>query len=296
MQGIVAAVPTPVDEDLSPMRQPFLDHCRWALANGCDGLNILGSTGEANSFDAATRRAVMGWAADALDVSRLMIGTGTPALADTIRLTLHADDLGYPVALVLPPYYYKPGTDDGLFRWFEALDSALTGRRIRIFFYNFPQMTGIGLPPGLIARLHRAHPQRFTGIKDSSGDLAWCRDLARRLPGFAVFPSSETSLEEAARSGFAGVISATVNLSAPLCGRVWADRARPDPALLDRIGTIRTAISRHPLVPAVKYLVGRQLGQPAQWTNVVPPFTSLADGARRDLDHLFASRIAAAAD
>lgn len=296
MQGIIAAVPTPVSNDLSPMRQPFLDHCRWALANGCDGLNILGSTGEANSFDAATRCEVMGWAADALDVSRLMVGTGTPSLAETIRLTQHADDLGYPVALVLPPYYYKPAADDGLFRWFGALHDALAGRRIRIYFYNFPQMTGIALSPDLIARLHRAHPQRFTGIKDSSGDLAYCRDLTRRLPGFEVFPSSETSLGEAARSGFSGIISATVNLSAPLCGRVWTDRTHPDPAQLDRIGAIRTAISRHPLIPAVKYLVGKRLDQTANWANVIPPFTSLTDEARDELDRLFTAELAVSAD
>ncbi|MEO2038645.1 MAG: dihydrodipicolinate synthase family protein, partial [Martelella sp.] len=88
MKGIVAAVPTPVDHQGRALKEPFLEHCRWALANGCDGLNILGTTGEANSLGIGARKAVMRWAAEAFDPARLMVGTGLPALADTLDLTL----------------------------------------------------------------------------------------------------------------------------------------------------------------------------------------------------------------
>ena len=121
MQGVIAAVPTPVDTAFHPQKALFLEHCQWALANGCDGLNILGSTGEANSLSIQARRDVMGWAAAALPKTRLMVGTGTPALAETIALTEHADDLGYSVALVLPPYYYTPASDAGLIAWYMML-------------------------------------------------------------------------------------------------------------------------------------------------------------------------------
>lgn len=225
MQGIIAAVPTPVDASGAPLREPFLEHCRWALANGCDGLNVLGSTGEANSFSADARRAVMAWAATGLDVGRLMVGTGTPSLAETIALTETADDLGYSVALVLPPYYYKPLSEDGLYLYYRALHEALGARPIRIYFYNYPQLTGLVIPLPVIARLAADFPGRFQGIKDSSGDLPYARAMVTALPGFAVFPSSETSLGEANASGFAGCISATVNASAPLCGAIWQARA-----------------------------------------------------------------------
>lgn len=274
MQGIIAAVPTPIDARGTPQRAPFVEHCQWALANGCDGLNVLGSTGEANSTDMAARRQVMGWAAEACDPAQLMVGTATPSLHETIALTIHADDLGYAVALVLPPYYYKPASEDGLFAWYAALHEALGDRKIRVYFYNYPQMTGITLPPTLIARLHRAYPERFTGIKDSSGDLAYCRALAADLPGFAVFPSSETSLAEAAASGFAGCISATVNHSAPLCGQIWAERDAPDAAALARIGELRAGIASQPLIPSVKHMVQRRTGD-AIWANVLPPFLPL---------------------
>ncbi len=281
MQGIIAAVPTPVDATGRPIEALFLDHARWALANGCDGLNVLGSTGEANSFDSATRRQVMGWAARGLDPARLMVGTGTPSLAETVALTEHADDLGYPVALVLPPYYYTPPSDQGLIRWYAALHAALGDRPIRVWFYNYPQMTGFPIPPSVIGALHRMAPGRFDGIKDSSGDLAYCRDLAASLPALRVFPSSETSLGEARASGFAGCISATVNHSAPLCARVWQGDSAPE--LAARIAQLRAAIAAQPLIPSVKHLVARRTGV-ADWDNILPPFVALTPAERAGLD------------
>lgn len=285
MRGIVAAVPTPVDENGVALKEPFLEHCAWALANGCDALNVLGTTGEANSLGIAQRKQVMAWATEAFDTGRLMVGTGLPSLDDTLDLTRTAAELGYRVALVLPPFYYKPASDDGLVAWYETLDRALGGTPIEIYFYNFPQMTGVPIPVDVVARLVQANPARFTGIKDSSGDLAYCRELVKRVPGLKVFPSSETALTEANESGFAGCISATVNVSAPLCADYVAG---PDPALATRIASLRADIAAHPLVPAVKYLVGRRSGAPA-WNAVLSPFVPLDDDSRQALDTVAAN-------
>ncbi|MFW8636005.1 dihydrodipicolinate synthase family protein [Cribrihabitans pelagius] len=285
MEGVIAAAPTPVDGAGRPQRTSFLEHCAWALANGCHGLNILGSTGEASSFDTAARMEVMTWAAEALDTRRLMAGTGTPALAETIALTAHADDLGYEVALVLPPYYYTPPSPEGLILWYGALHGALGARRIKVYFYNYPQMTGFALPAQVVETLHRAHPERFCGIKDSSGDLGYCRGLAAAMPDLRVFPSSETSLGETAASGFAGCISATANVSAPLCRQLWDSRRTLEPALAEAVGAIRQAVAAQPLIPAVKYLTGRRCGD-GQWNNVLPPFLPLPADARRALDSI----------
>ena len=280
MKGIIAAVPTPVDREGRALREPFLAHCRWALANGCDGLNVLGTTGEANSLGVDARKQIMAWAAEAFDPAQLMVGTGLPALDDTLELTRAAAAAGYRVALVLPPFYYKPVSDDGLFSWYMALDRALGTSPIQIWFYNFPQMTGVPIPVEVVVRLAAARPERFAGIKDSSGDLAYCRKLVERVPGLAVFPSSETALADMRQSGFAGCISATVNISAPLCARYLA---APDTALAAHIGETRRQIAAHPLVPAVKYLVAKRSGDPA-WQTVLPPFTQLGDAACAALD------------
>lgn len=297
MEGVIAAVPTPMDSAGRPQREPFLEHCRWALANGCHGLNILGSTGEANSLDTAARMEVMTWAAGALDTRRLMAGTGTPSLAETIALTAHADDLGYPVALVLPPYYYTPPAAEGLIAWYRALHEALGARRIKFYFYNYPQMNGFPLPAEVIETLHRAHPERFCGIKDSSGDLGYCRGLAAAMPDLRVFPSNETALAEAAGSGFAGCISATANISAPLCRALWERRGAPNMGLAEAVGAIREAVAAQPLIPAVKYLTGRRRGDgDGGWNTVLPPFLPLPPEARRALDEIEVTEPARAAE
>ncbi|MCY6380144.1 dihydrodipicolinate synthase family protein [Hoeflea prorocentri] len=274
MQGVIAAVPTPISPSGEPVRDLFVEHCRWALDNGCDGLNILGSTGEANSFATPARKSVMSWAASDVDTASLMVGTGTPSLAETIDLTSHADDCGYGVALVLPPYYYKPVSDDGLVQWYANLHEALGERQVRIYFYNFPQMTGITISPTVIERLHQAWPHRFCGIKDSSGDLDYCRNLVGRMPDLDVFPSSEVALSEAAASGFAGCISATVNETAPLCADLWAGRSAPDTALVQQISGLRSAIAAQALIPSVKSLVAKRTGEDT-WKRVLPPFQEL---------------------
>ena len=246
------------------------------------GSTYWGSTGEANSLPLDARRAVMGWAADALDRARLMVGTATPSLEETIGLTGHAASLGYRVALVLPPYYYKPVGDAGLVAWYTSLHEALGDADIEIFFYNYPQMTGLSVPGGVIETLARTFPSRFTGIKDSSGDLGYCRAIAASIPDFSVFPSSETALAEAHEAGFAGCISATANHTAGLSAEAWRQRADPPAAALERMAAERAAIAGAGLIPAIKALVAQRSADPS-WRNVLPPFLPLTEEAARKL-------------
>ena len=275
MQGIIAAVPTPVDTLLAPIKALFQEHCQWALAHGCDGLNILGSTGEATSFGAAARADVMGWAVEACPKTRLMVGTGTPSLSETIALTRHADDLGYGVALVLPPYYYQPVSDAGLVDYYSALHEALGTRRIQIYFYNFPQMTGITIPVSVISTLARLFPERFAGIKDSSGDLDYARAIVGLGQDLRVFPSAETVLSHARKDGFAGCISASVNITAPLCAQVWAAEDEAPEELVSEIARKRGILAGPDLIPSIKHLVGLRSGHSA-WRHMVPPFVALS--------------------
>lgn len=274
MEGVIAAVPTPVNENGEPQQVPFVEHCKWVLTNGGDGLNILGSTGEANSFSTSARKQIMSWAADAISTDQLMVGTGTPSLAETITLTCHAADLGYSVALVLPPYYYKPISNEGLVAWYTALHAALKDRPIQVYFYNFPQMAGLGIPVSVINALASANPARFTGIKDSSGDLEYCRDIVKAVPNMRVFPSSETALGVARGSGFAGCISATVNETVALSAEVWQGQGSGGTA--DEVARQRTAIAGPTLIPSVKALVEARTFNPI-WRNTLPPFVPLTD-------------------
>ncbi|WP_114967159.1 dihydrodipicolinate synthase family protein [Alkalilacustris brevis] len=284
IKGVIAAVPSPLAANARAAAPAidtdrFVQHARWALDHGCDGLNVLGSTGEANSFSPEARAALMRAAAGALPVGRMMVGTGAPDLETAIRLTALAGSLGFTGALVLPPYYYSAVSDDGLFAFFERLIAETAAEAPPIYLYNFPQMTGLNFAPELVARLRAAYPDRVLGIKDSSGDLDYAAQLAG-IEGLDVFPSSESALGQADAKGFAGVISATVNLSAPLAQRVW--RAQDDATALGQLSHIRETVSARPLIPAVKHLVGRRLGDEA-WDALLPPFLPLSQADRAAL-------------
>jgi len=269
IEGVIAAVPTPFLEDGSPDITAFLSHCKWALANGADGLNVLGTTGEANSQNVSARKQMMKAAAEALDPGVLMVGTGAPDFETTLELTRYADELGYPVALILPPYYYKPVPDSALLKWFEALDTALGDAPIEIYLYNFPALTGIPYSVDMIGKL----PKRVTGIKDSSADLPYCREIVRQNPDFKVFPSSETALGTARADGFAGCISASVNVTAPLAAKLWRDEAK-DAELLKTVTSLRTTMASVPLIAAVKYLISRREKDP-NWETLRLPLEPL---------------------
>ncbi|ENN84598.1 hypothetical protein RHSP_40559 [Rhizobium freirei PRF 81] len=288
--GVIAAVPTPFDKHGDIDADAFIEHARWCLGNGCDFLNVLGTTGEANSLSAAQRAALMTTAAHGLDGRRLMVGTGTPDLETTAVLTRRAFDLGFAAALVLPPYYYKPVEEDGLFAWFAELVRMTAETPIPIYLYNFPQLTGIEFSPALSARLSQAFPERIHGAKDSSGNLAYARELAK-IEGFGVFPSSEAALADAGRDGYAGCISATVNIDPRSSQQLWRDQQNT--GLLEQVRGLRQAIAAHPLIPAVKHLVDRRTGN-AVWNKVLPPQLPITDEKR--LKALDALRIAALAD
>lgn len=282
LSGVIAAIPTPVTKNGEPDTDRFLRHARWALANGCDALNVLGTTGEANSFSPRQRMRVMTVAAAELDRRRLMVGTGTPDLGTTVELTRFAHQEGFAAALVLPPYYYKGVSDDGLFAWFETLVDETRQTPIPLYLYNFPQMTGLKFSPQLASRLSAAFPERIRGAKDSSGDLVYAAELAR-IEGFDVFPSNETALARAAAERYAGCISATASVTAPLVARLWANPS--DGVLLGRADAARRTIAAQPLIPAVKYLTGLLHGDTAYET-LLPPHLPLMDVQKAALGHI----------
>lgn len=276
LSGVIAAAATPLTADGGIDTAAYLEHCRWLLAHGCDGINVLGTTGEANSIGLATRHHLLDTVrASDLPMTQLMVGTGGCALADTIDLTRHAVQCGFAGQLVLPPFYYKPVDDDGMFAFFAQLIDTLADDRLRLYLYNFPQLTGIPFSVTVIQRLFQAYPGVVVGLKDSSGDVDYARAIAAACPGFAVFPSSEGVLQQGREHGFAGCISATVNLTSAAAGRVWHAPQAPEATTRQAaISQIRAHIAAFALIPAIKYLLCR-LHDSAVWARILPPLVPL---------------------
>jgi 4-hydroxy-tetrahydrodipicolinate synthase len=261
MSGVIAAISTPIEESGAPDLARATKLARFLLDNGCDGLNVLGTTGEATSFSLSERKAVMdAYKTNGLPLDRLMVGTGAAAVSDAVALTRHAAELGFAGALVLPPFYYKGAPDDGLAAYIDVIVQATAAKPISIYLYHYPAMSGLPWHVALIDRLLKAHPARIVGLKDSSGDMAYARSAAAVKPGFAVFPSNEAALIEARRGDFAGCISATANLNADLCQRAWSSG---DTQALEAAVTIRKLFEGKPLVPGVKTLLAHIHGDPA---------------------------------
>ncbi len=271
LRGVIAAIATAVAADGEPDCARSVALARFLLDNGCDGLNVLGTTGEATSFSLDQRRRMMSaYAASALPLDRMMVGTGAAATADAIALTRHAAELGFAGALVLPPFYYKAVPDDGLFAYIEAIAGATVARPIPIYLYHFPAQSGLPWHVALIRRLLAAFGERIVGLKDSSGDMDFARAAAGVASGFSVFPSTEAALAQARAGTFAGCISATANLNADLCARAYH---AGDAAALREAVAIRKLFDGKPLVAGVKALLAH-IHDDAQWARVAPPLTA----------------------
>jgi len=271
LSGVIAAVATPLDDSGMPDLKRATDLARHLLDNGCDGLNVLGSTGEATSFSRDERKSVMdAYKKNGLPLERLMVGTGAASVSDAVALTKHAGELGFGGALVLPPFYYKGLPDDGLVAYIDALVTATADTKLPIYLYHYPQLSGVPWHVALIKRLRESFPSRIVGLKDSSGDMAFARSAAAIGKDFAVFPSTEACLLDARNGDFAGCISATANCNPDLCARAWRDG---DATALDAAVTIRKLFEGRQLVPGVKALLSHIHGD-AALARVRPPLSA----------------------
>jgi 4-hydroxy-tetrahydrodipicolinate synthase len=268
LRGVIAAVATATNGAGEPDCGRSVALARFLLDNGCDGLNVLGTTGEATSYGVTQRQAVMSaYGAAGLPLDRMMVGTGAAAVADAAALTRHAAGLGFGGVLVLPPFYYKGVSDDGLIAYVAAIVAATKDSPVAAYLYHYPQLSGVPWTPNLIRRLRAAHGGRIAGLKDSSGDMAYAREAAAIDPGFKVFPSTEAVLIEARTGVFAGCISATANLNADLCASAFHGG---NGGALETAVAIRKLFEGRPLVPGVKAVLAHIHGDPA-WARVMPP-------------------------
>jgi len=284
--GVWAAVLTPVDASFDPDASLALPYYRDLLAGGCDGINVLGTTGEAMSFGVEQRRRFMQAVAESgLPLERVMVGTGAASLADAVVLTRAAYELGFAAALVLPPFFYRDASDDGIVRYYGEVFARAHAPGKRALLYNFPRMSGVTFHAGLVERLVREFPEALAGMKDSSNDPALQREVAQRLPGFAVFPASEHALPEAKAFGAAGCISGSVAL--------WPQAAaaafhHDDAAASARAGALRAALAGAALIPTVRYLTASARTD-ARWERCLPPLLPLTEQEKGALDRRLAA-------
>ena len=284
LRGVYAAVLTPFTDALEPNLGAFVAHCRWLLAHGCDGLAPLGTTGEANSLSVAQRLALVEAAAAAgLPMGRFIFGAGSCALADAVAVTKAVVAAGSGGALLLPPFYYKNPTEDGLFAFFSEVVQRVGDRRLRLYLYHFPQLSTVPITPALVARLKRQYGDTIAGLKDSSGDWQTTATFLKEFPGFGVFSGSEQFLLPNLRAGGVGCISASTNVTAPLARPVYAAwQSDAADGLQEGLTAVRLVFQSYPLQAALKEIVAVITGDPS-WRVLLPPNHPLAPAERAAL-------------
>ena len=278
IEGVLAPVVTPFRADLSPDADRFARHCRWLLRSGCAGLAVFGTNSEANSLSVEEKLELL----DALvkggvAPAALMPGTGHCALSDSVRMTREAVRLGCGGVLMLPPFYYKGVSDEGLYRSFAEVIERVGDDRLRLYLYHIPPVSNVPITLGLIERLLARYPRIVAGVKDSSGEWSNTQAMLERFKdrGFDVFAGSEVFLLDNMRHGGKGCITATGNVNPSAIDRVFRNWRGPDADRLQAgITATRKIVQKVPMIPALKAIVAH-FGNDPQWRAVRPPLVEL---------------------
>jgi len=285
LSGVLAPVLTAFTARAELDADRSVTHCQWLLQNGCDGLVVFGTTSEANSCSVFERYDFLEKLVSAgVQPERLMPGTGCCSLKDTIELTRQAVQLGCAGVLVLPPFYYKQVSVDGLFRYFSHVIEAVNDERLRLFLYHIPPISMVPIPLDLVERLRDRFEGIVAGVKDSSGDWAGMQTFLQFAEkGFDVFSGSEEYLLPLLQAGGAGTISAAANVIPGTLQALYQDWK---PAGADQqqtaIKKISTVLRSKPLIPSLKAILAKAR-RDASWKDCRPPLIALSLKEEEDL-------------
>lgn len=288
LTGIFAAVVTPMAaKTFAPNHDLLARHCRWLLANGCDGLAVLGTNSEANSFSLDERLEILErLVAAGIPPAAMMPGTGCCAIPDTVRLSRRAVELGASGVLMLPPFYYKDVSDEGLFASYSEVIERVGDARLRVYLYHFPAMSAVPLSLELIQRLVARYPETVVGMKDSTGDAAAMIRTARAIPGFHVFSGADQAVLPVLEGGGVGCITAGANVAATLGQEIfrhWKTDPATAAAAQTKLAAVRKVLgSYQPLPSVLKAILAKHSGNP-EWGLVRPPLMPLSPGQADDL-------------
>lgn len=289
--GLWSPILTPLNRTFSPDHAAFVEQARFMLDNGCHGIAPFGTTGEANSFSVGERRAALDALVEAgIEPARIIPGTGCCAGPDTVELTAHAVALGCAGVLMLPPFYYKNPSEEGLYRAFASVIDLVSDNRLKVLLYHIPPQAQVGIPHGVMRHLIDAYPGVIAGLKDSSGDWTSTAAYIEAFPDLDIFPGAETFLLKGLEAGASGCISATANVN-PAGIRAIFDafvEGADATAHQEKAFAIRKTFEGFPVIPAMKRLIAERRGKP-EWAQPRPPFLPLPDEKWTELDRAVSS-------
>jgi 4-hydroxy-tetrahydrodipicolinate synthase len=286
IEGVLSPVITPFRKDYAPDADRFVRHCRWLLKSGCAGLAVFGTNSEANSMSVREKRELLeALVSGGVPASALMPGTGHCALSDSIEMTRAAVELGCAGVLMLPPFYYKGVSDEGLYRNFAEVIERVGDERLQLYLYHIPPVAQVPITLRLIEKLLSKYPGIVAGVKDSSGEWENTKSMldAYAKEGFDVFAGSEVFLLDNMRNGGKGCITATGNINPGPIANVYKNWRSPDADRLQAaITTTRKIVQKQPMIPALKAAVAH-FGNDPEWKTCRPPLVELTASQEQTL-------------
>ncbi|MGM4922465.1 dihydrodipicolinate synthase family protein [Tardiphaga sp. 804_B3_N1_9] len=279
--GVYCAATTPFNADLTVDQGLFTSHCQRLLDNGCTGIAMLGTTGEANSLSSRERMALLDAVVKSgIAPSKLLPGTGVASIMETVELTKHAVASGVGAVVMLPPFYYKGVSDDGIVDAYTAVIERVNDPRLRVVLYHIPQMSAVPISLDVIDRLRKRFPEIVVGIKDSAGEFSNMKAIVERFPGFSVLVGADPLMLKLLPLGGAGCITAASNLVSRELATVFASfndpaKAAEVAAAQERIVATRNAVSTYVQLPSLKVLLAKRDNND-NWLRVRPPLTGLS--------------------
>ena len=279
--GIWPALLTPLNADLSIDHSRLAAHCKNLLASGCTGVTPFGTTGEGPSFSMAERKHTLDQLIkNGVPAAQIMVSTSCAALPETLALTRHAVSAGAHGCLVLPPFFIKGVSDEGIIDSYRYVIDGMADAglldRLRLYLYHIPQVSGVGLSHHVIALLKKMYPETILGIKDSQCDTAHSVALADAfMKVLTVYVGYEPDLPELSRRGSTGAISGLANFMPRLVGRLVMQPDAPSTSgERDRVVKLLDLLDGYSLVPALKGVMAALTDEEA-WLRVRPPLVAL---------------------
>lgn len=285
--AVLSPVLTPFNADGSPNAKKLLRQCQWLQSHGV-GQAVFGTNSEANSMSARQKIMVLEELIDGgLNPNNVMPGTGACSVDDAVMMTRAAVNADCAGVLMLPPFYYKDVSDDGLFAFYADVIEKISDAKLKIYVYNIPPVTKIGLSLSLLERLVKAYPNTVIGMKDSSGDWPYTESVIKALSGsgFRVYAGSEVFLLRTLRAGGVGCISATANVNPKAIAQLavrWQEAGAD--VLQESLSAVRAIFAQFPMIPGMKAAIAHYSGDP-NWLRVRPPLLSLSAEQQNKLVH-----------
>ena len=278
-KAVYSAVLTPFKKDLTIDTKLFISHCEFLLKNNIS-LAPLGTTGEANSISISEKLDLIKTIANSdLPKEKIIIGTGNASFVDAALLTKTAVENKIYSVLLLPPFYYKNVSDEGVYHYYKEIINIVKSINLRIFLYNIPQVSGVTISIDLVNRLKKEFSETITGIKDSSGNFENTKEY-KEIKNFIVYPGSEKFLYDGLHIGCSGCISATTNVNIEAAKLINSFNKSEGESINKKIKSVRDVFEKYPVIPALK---ATKIKEDSNWSNIRPPLVALSDQQRSNL-------------